>query len=182
MSNVLMIVGHPYWPDSFANKAIVEEFKTLRPDAEVRNLYELYPDNRIDVEAEQKALVKADVIVLQFPIMWYSCPSIMHRWMEEVLTFGFAYGPGGEALKGKKFLFSFTSAGTPDKYSRYGAQGCTIDDIAVQFAAIAPLCGLEFGSYTYSGGMLVYPDAPAAVAQLVTDTARAHAQRLAAKL
>lgn len=177
-----MIVGHPYWPQSVANKAIVEEFAALRPDAEIRNLYELYPDNKIDVEAEQKALAKADVIILQFPIMWYSCPSNLHRWMEEVLAYGFAYGPGGEALKGKKYMVSFTSAGTPDKYSVYGAQGCTIDQLVVPFQALAPLCGLDFGSYTYSGGMLVYPGAPDSVAQLVKDCAKAHAQRLAAKL
>lgn len=181
MSNVLMIVGHPYWPDSIANKTIVDEFAALRPDAEIRNLYELYPDNKIDVEAEQKALAKADVIILQFPIMWYSCPSNLHRWMEEVLAFGFAYGPA-QALKGKKYMLSFTSAGTPDKYSKYGAQGCTIDELVVPLLALAPLCGLQCDSYTYSGGMLVYPGAPDSVAQLVKDNAKAHAQRLAAKL
>ncbi len=182
MKKVLMVVGHPYWPDSFANKAIVKEFTRLCPDAEIRNLYELYPDNKIDVHAEQKALAAADVIILQFPIMWYSCPSLLHRWMEEVLTFGFAYGPGGDALHGKKYMVSFTTAGTADKYSKYGAQGCTIDELAVQFAALSTLCGLEFVDYTYSGGMLVYPDAPASVAALVEDNAKAHAQRLFMKI
>lgn len=183
MSNVLMIVAHPYWPQSFANKAIVDEFRSLRPDAEVRNLFELYPDNsNIDVAAEQQALERADIVILQFPIMWYSCPSNLHRWMEEVLTYGFAYGPGGEHLKGKTLLLSFTSAGTPDKYSAYGAQGCTIDQLMTPFSATAVLCGLHFGSYTYSGGMLLFPGAPAAVSSLITATAQAHAARLAAKL
>lgn len=176
-----MIVGHPYWPDSVANKAIVDEFKLMQPDAEVRNLFTLYPDNKIDVAAEQEALLKADVVVLQFPIMWYSCPSIMHRWMEEVLSFGFAYGPGGDKLAGKRFFLSFTSAGTADKYSIYGAQGCTIDALMPPFVALAALCGLKWESYTYSGGMLVFPGAPDSVKQLVVDNAKAHAARLVSK-
>lgn len=182
MSNVLMIVAHPYWPQSTANKTIVEEFKRLQPQAEVRNLYELYPDGLIDVAAEQQALDRADTIILQFPIMWYSCPSTLHRWMEEVLTYGYAYGPGGDRLKGKTLLLSFTTAGTPDKYSAYGAQGCTIDQLMTPFSATAVLCGLHFGSYTYTGGMLLYPGAPASALDLLVANAHTHAARLAAKL
>lgn len=177
-----MIVAHPYWPQSMANKAIVDEFRDLVPHARVRNLYELYADGKIDVEAEQKALDEADTIILQFPIMWYSCPSNLHRYMEEVLTFGYAYGPGGDRLAGKTLMLSFTTAGTPDKYSVYGAQGSTIDELMVPFAATARLCGLKFGSYTYSGGMLFYPDAPSSLGSLIVANARAHAARLAAKL
>ena len=42
MNKTIMIVGHPYWNDSVANKAIVEEFLRLNPDTVVSNLAELY--------------------------------------------------------------------------------------------------------------------------------------------
>ena len=69
MKKILVIVGHPYWKDSVANRAIIEEFKRINPDAEISNITELYPDGNIDVAAEQKKLLDADTIVLQFPIM-----------------------------------------------------------------------------------------------------------------
>lgn len=101
-----MIVGHPYWKDSVANRAITEEFTRINPDAVISNITELYPDGNIEVAAEQKKLLDADTIILQFPIMWYSCPSVMHKWMEEVLAYGFAYGHGGDKLKGKRLIAS----------------------------------------------------------------------------
>lgn len=65
MSKTIMIVGHPYWNDSLANKAIVEEFLRLNPDATVSNIAELYPDGKIDIKAEQEKLLGVDNIVLQ---------------------------------------------------------------------------------------------------------------------
>ena len=55
MKKILVIVGHPYWKDSVANRAIIDEFKRINPDAEISNISELYPDGNIDVTAEQKS-------------------------------------------------------------------------------------------------------------------------------
>ena len=43
----------------------------------IRKLDALYPNRRFDIAAEQDALLKADVIVLQFPFSWYSVPGLM---------------------------------------------------------------------------------------------------------
>ena len=64
----------------------------------VRDLYSLYPDYLIDVEAEQALLASAKLIVWQHPIHWYSMPPLMKLWLDDVLSFGWAYGPGGTAL------------------------------------------------------------------------------------
>ncbi len=37
----------------------------------------------------------ADVIVLQFPVFWFSLQSLMHRWMEDTFLHGFSLGSGG---------------------------------------------------------------------------------------
>ena len=79
MKNVLVISGHPNLKRSYANITILDELQKLIPNVEIRKLDELYPDYKFDIEAEQSALLKADVIVFQFPTYWYSCPGIMVR-------------------------------------------------------------------------------------------------------
>jgi glutathione-regulated potassium-efflux system ancillary protein KefG len=67
----------------------------------LHNLYDAYPDWTIDVEFEQQQLKQHDLIVLQFPLQWYSVPPLLKKWMDDVLTYGFAFGASGTALKGK---------------------------------------------------------------------------------
>ena len=89
--NVLIINGHPAMETSNANKAILEEVKRLLPEVEVSELQALYPNYQFDVAAEQAKLVKADVIVWQFPLNWYSVPALLKKWVDDVFAFGFAY-------------------------------------------------------------------------------------------
>lgn len=79
MKKILIVSGHPDLNDSFAGKTILEETKKLLPEAEFVYLDKLYPDFRIDVQAEQERLLRADIIVLQYPLFWYSAPSLLHR-------------------------------------------------------------------------------------------------------
>lgn len=178
MKKTLVIVGHPYWGASLANKAIVDVLQDECHDIVVSNLYELYGDGKIDVAAEQQKLLAADNIVLQFPIMWYSCPSNMHKWMEEVLSFGWAYGAGGDKLKGKRLICSFTSASSADMYSKYGAQGMTIDELMPAYPGIAKFCGMEWAGYVYSGAMMLPPNATELQQQVILSRAHFHAQRV----
>ncbi len=157
MKNVLIVSGHPDLSVSFANKTILAELERLLPQAEVVRLDALYPEYKVDVKAEQERLLRADVIVWQFPVQWYGTPSLLHKWMEQVLSFGFAYGDGGEGkrgdkLKGKRLLLSFTS-GSPETMYRYGGgQGYPIEDYLPRYKQTAVLCGLEWMGYVYSGG------------------------------
>ena len=90
---VLIICGHPHLEQSVANAAMLEEYKQ-NSDVEIRRIGDLYPNFKINVAEEQKALLEADVIVWQFPVYWYGLPSIMKKWQEDVLAHGFAYGSG----------------------------------------------------------------------------------------
>lgn len=47
MKKTILIIGHPYWKDSVANRAIIEEFMRINSDAEISNISELYPDGNI---------------------------------------------------------------------------------------------------------------------------------------
>ena len=152
MSNLLIISGHTNLDISVANKTILENLKKEFPNAEIDVLSKLYPDYKIDVNAEQEKLKKADVIVLQFPFFWYSCPSIMRKWFEDVLLHGFSHGTTGKALEGKKFLVSFTLGATEEKYRHGEFQNFEIDEFMPQFHQLANLCSMEWCGYVCSGG------------------------------
>lgn len=109
MKKILILNGHPDPGASTAGKAVLEAFVKLRPDAQVRMLSALCGKEGYDVAGEQAALVGADVVVWHFPFYWYSVPALMKKWIDDVLTRGFAYGSGGTALCGKHLLISFTT-------------------------------------------------------------------------
>lgn len=76
---------HPNFKQSRVNKGLADQVKG---EFEVRNLAKLYPDFMIDVKKEQQVLEKADRVVLQFPMQWYSSPALLKQWEDQVLTYG----------------------------------------------------------------------------------------------
>ena len=166
---VLVIYSHTYPEASIAGKAILEVLKAT-PNFEVRNLDELYPDlNKIDVAAEQKALVEADVVIFQHPIFWFNVPSALKRWMDEVLQHGFAYGTGGDKLHGKKFIHSFTTGGGADVYA--GELGTALSD---SVRASANYCGMDYVQAFPLYGQLAITNPN------VAQEAKAHAEKVVA--
>ncbi len=99
---ILIIYAHPYPHHSHANKRMLEQARTLE-GVEIRSLYQLYPDFNIDIAAEQEALSRADLIVWQHPMQWYSIPPLLKLWIDKVFSHGWAYGHGGKALHGKRW-------------------------------------------------------------------------------
>ena len=119
MKNILIISGHPNLQHSLANAEILAEVEKSLPQAEIRKLDALYPNRRFDIAAEQDALLKADVIVLQFPFSWYSVPGLMKLWIDEVFVHGFAHGSTAK-LGGKKLIVSFTTGAPAALYQKDG--------------------------------------------------------------
>ena len=152
MSNILIISGHTDIQHSRANKIILENLKNEFPNAEFNSLIELYPDYKFDVEKEQAKLLKADIIVLQFPLFWFSCPSIMRKWFEDVLLHGFAYGTQGKALKEKKVIVAFTTGAPLDAYQYGGWENFDISAFLPQFIQLTNLCSMEWAGYVVSCG------------------------------
>lgn len=153
MKNVLIISGHTDLAASVANKTILETLGKRLPEAEIVKLDELYPDFKINVEAEQQRLLRADIIVLQFPVFWYSAPSLLERWMEETFRHGFSHGSTGDKLQGKKLVLSFTTGAPAAMYSREGAMGYDIEEFLPCYKATCRLCRMEFAGYVYTGGV-----------------------------
>lgn len=122
---ILVVVSHPDLANSVVNKRWIEELKK-EDDIKIRNLDELYPNRHIDIEVEKKYLEEAERVVFQFPFYWYNMPGIMRDYFDKVLEFKWAYGPNGEALKGKEFLVAI-SVGAP----QYSYQGGSYNNFTI---------------------------------------------------
>lgn len=108
------------------------------------DLYEEYPDFYIDVEREKALLEGHDRIVWQHPLYWYSSPALLKQWFDVVLQYGWAYGPGGDALKGKTVKSVITTGSGPRSYDRKGHHRFSIDEFLRPFEQTAVLCGMVY--------------------------------------
>ena len=138
---------------SIANKIIVEQLLKSK-NIEIRKLYSLYPDFKINVDAEQKALVEADILILQFPLHWYSVPGLLKEWLDKVFLHGFAYGSGGDNLHGKEFIVSTTVGGDLDSYCASGHNHFTIDELLKPIQQTALFTGMKFNKPIISYDMV----------------------------
>lgn len=147
-TQVLVLVAHPEMEHSRANRRLAEQARTAAGASSgrivVRDLYALYPDFWIDVAAEQALLAAATLVVWQHPVHWYHMPPLMKLWCDEVLGFGWAYGPGGTALRGKDLWLVASTGGPedsyrPDSYNRY-----FFDAFLPPYEQTAALCGMRF--------------------------------------
>ncbi len=142
---IYIIFAHPYPSQSRANRALLDVVRHL-PSVEVRSLYDCYPDFDIDVAAEQAALTRAQIIVWMHPVFWYSVPSLLKHWFDQVLTLGWAYGEGGTALQGKDCLWVSTTGGDEAAYSKSGIHRYSLTDLMRPIEATAHFCGMRWQS------------------------------------
>lgn len=178
MKKTLVIYGHPYYKESYSNKAILDKLTELAPEVEIVNLMEKYPDYKIDVEQEQKRLADYDVIIFQFPVWWYGMPSILNRYVEEVFAHGFAYGSKGKALMGKELILSYTVGATEDEYTPSGEQHHTMREFMQPIYSMAELCNLGGPGVIASYGMAYINPNDTEHNNDVTKRAINHAERL----
>jgi hypothetical protein len=181
MKNILIISGHPDLKTSVANAAILDHVSRELPQAEIRRLDTLYPDYRFDIEAEQSALLKADIIVFQFPFSWYAMPGLMKLWLDKVFLHGFSHGSKGR-LGGKKLLVSFTTGAPEAVYQKDGAFQHTVEDYLPQFETTAALCSLDYQGAIYTCGVSYTSREDQEKINAQRGLAEDHGARLAAKL
>ncbi len=143
MARLIVYYAHPGNRHSQANKAMVAEARRVDGITFV-DLYAEYPRFEIDIDREQQRLLDHDVILLQFPMFWYSTPSIIKEWEDLVLEHGFAYGAGGDTLAGKRLMLAVTAAGPEDAYTREGYQHYPIRTFLTPLEQTARLCHMSF--------------------------------------
>lgn len=145
MSRLIVYYAHPGHKYSHANCEL-ERVASEVDGITFVDLYRDYPRFDIDVDIEQQRLLRHDVVLLQFPLFWYSTPSILKEWQDIVLEHGFAYGSGGDKLEGKRMLLAITAAGPEDAYSPGGYQHYPIRDFLRPLEQTARLCNMHFAT------------------------------------
>ena len=143
MKSVLIIFAHPNLQQSTVNKALLAGARQIE-GVSVHDLYQVYPDSVVDIEAEQKRLAEYDVLVFQHPFYWYSAPSLLKEWLDLVLQFNYAYGPKGEALKDKTWLSVITTGGSKLAYCETGHNRFTMRELLTPYDQTAHLCQMQF--------------------------------------
>lgn len=133
--NILLLLAHPDFEKSVANKAMIEAIRTLpnlkivdvaKTDATPANYY-------ADVKA-------ADVIVMQFPIWWASAPACLKEWID-VCMMPFTDDPG---VKGKRFMAACTTGSPSSTYRAGGSNHFTIDELLRPYQMMANYSGMTY--------------------------------------
>lgn len=140
----LVLVFHPNISNSRVNKVLAEKLENEAEETTVKYMYDLYPDFKIDVAKEQVDLEKADRIVLQFPMYWYSSPALVKQWEDDVLTHGWAYGSQGKQLAGKELLIAVTPGAKEFNYVHNENFNYTVTDLLRPFQATSQLIHTKF--------------------------------------
>jgi len=84
-----------------------------------------------DIQQELDKLLWADLLILNFPIFWFSTPAILKGWIDRVLVSGICYGgkrfydQGG--LVGKKALVTVTLGGREHMFGEGAIHGSLED-------------------------------------------------------
>jgi len=98
-----------------------------------------------DIAAEIEKVLWCDLLILQFPLWWYSTPAIMKGWFDRVFANGLFYGQLGRfnhgGMKGKRAMVSTTTGCFPEMVDEAGVMG-HID---------AMLWHLQYGTLAYTG-------------------------------
>lgn len=158
MARLLIYYAHPGHSFSRVNSEMAKAAGSIE-DVSFVDLYALYPRHNVDVDAEQARLLEHDVILFQFPLFWYSTPSLIKEWQDLVLEHGFAYGAGGDALAGKTMMLALTAAGTADAYTPAGYQHFELRTFLTPLEQTARLCQMQFAAPYVLHGSLKAPDA-----------------------
>lgn len=137
--NTLVLVGHPHHDKSVLNAELARRWADL-PNTEVRWV----DSGPIDVAAEQAAVEHAAHVVLQFPLYWYGPPACLKQWMDDVLTWGWAFGPNGGLLQGRTLQCSITVGGRLSDYTLQGKHGTTLESLMEPIARMCNYVGMDW--------------------------------------
>ena len=104
-----------------------------------------------DIQAEIDKLLWCDLLILQFPLWWFSVPAILKGWIDRVFVNGIAYGKGRRmdagGLRGRKAMLTISTGCYPEMVEPDGLLG----DLNVN------LWHLHSGTLAYVGFQVLPP-------------------------
>lgn len=100
-----------------------------------------------DVQAELDSLLAADLLILQFPLWWFSLPAILKGWIDRVFAFGAAYDFGrtweNGVFVGKRAMLSLTASAPAAAFMPDGRNGDMERVLWPIHAGVLALCGFS---------------------------------------
>ena len=148
-TTILVVLAHPFYEGSVAGRGLMAQTASHRR-CRSHDLYEAYPDFAVNVRREQSLLLAHAVILLQFPMFWYSMPALLKEWIDVVFLAGFAYGPGAR-LAGKRLACAVTTGQGEEIYQPASGRGPvaghpvgTVDELLLPLRATAGFCGMAW--------------------------------------
>ena len=115
MKKTLIILAHPDLTRSMANKKLKEEAEK-NTDIIVHDIYKEYPNGKIDLEKELNLIKETGTLVLQFPIQWFNCPSLLKEWIDTVFMAAHFTESGEKILANKKIGLAVTTGAPKEVY------------------------------------------------------------------
>jgi glutathione-regulated potassium-efflux system ancillary protein KefG len=168
----LFILSHDNFAHSIGNKLL---WDTAQETVGTENntfihLESTYPALSLsdsEVKQMQELLVQHDQVVLQFPMQWYSTPALMKKWLDQVMGWGFAFGPNGDKLTGKKLQLVVTTGSGSEAYTSQGSNGFSVEDFLLPLKRSATMFQMEFLPVFVAYGMA--KQTPESLSQLSLD-------------
>lgn len=141
----LVIVSHPY-PDQSNVIAALQQVAAKMPDVTVRNLETLYGHDTeaFDLAVEQQAHEGVDRVVYLFPIHWFNLTPMLKAYLNKVWAYGWAFGPGGDALRNKEMLVVVSAGASAHTYSHLGLVQSTMAEVLTPMKASALYVGMRY--------------------------------------
>lgn len=130
---VLILLAHPNFQASKANKALIEAIKDM-PEVKIVDLYTA----PFDIQSYKQLLSEARAIVFQFPFYWASAPSRLKKWCDEIFI-SFAQTP---LVQGKLLLVATTTGSEYEAYRAGGRNQFTIDELLRPYQLLANHSGM----------------------------------------
>ena len=128
----LVIVAHP----EIDNSTTQQFFKEGLAGFDNYEWHEIKQE--FEVAAERLLLIKADRIVFQFPLYWYSAPAILKQWLDEV------FSVNQLDLSGKE-LGLVVSTGSPAKdFQAGGTEKYTMSEVLRPYEMLANRLGMKY--------------------------------------
>lgn len=158
----LVITSHPYPSQSRVISSLQQIAEDL-PQVTVRNLESLYGQqlSGYDLIAEHQAYEAAERIIYLFPIHWFNLTPMLKAHLNEVWTYGWAFGPEGQALRGKRMQVVVSTGATQHTLSHQGLVQSTVEDMLTPMKASALYVGMDYLA------PMVFHDAVSASAEMI---------------
>lgn len=115
------------WAPVLAREEFPQTEGAFKPQAEQMRAVR---DGTLDaaVKAQLDRLLAADLLVLSFPMWWFSLPAILKGWIDRVFVMGALFGGDHgffdtAALAGRRAMLLFTTGGSSEAFQSGGAFG-----------------------------------------------------------